>query len=165
MYMSCSTVRLLYSFVYTNIKQKICIPYQSNRKKLLETGTGPWFTPTGYLQTGISKPEPKRNFRLLPSVVKHRVPMRGSSPTEQPPWGKEGNSPLCHPDIHKSAAKHGTTSTSQKRASGSLSKLVQLASPLSGALLTASTPWVSTGAVSLINVQGGSNMTGTDFFF
>jgi hypothetical protein len=41
--------------------------------RLLETGTGPWLTPMGYLQTAILKPEPKRNFQLLPSAVKHRV--------------------------------------------------------------------------------------------
>ena len=76
--------------------------------RLLETGTGPWFTPTGYLQTAILKPEPKWNFQLLPSAVKHRVTVHGSSPTEQPPWGKEGNSTWCHPYIHESLTKHST---------------------------------------------------------
>jgi hypothetical protein len=84
----------------------------SNRKKLLETGTRPWFTPTGYLQAAILKPEPKRNFQLLPSAVKHRVTVHDSSSKEQPPWereGKEGNSLWCHPDIHETLAKHGTS--------------------------------------------------------
>ena len=76
--------------------------------RLLETGTGPWFTPMVYLQTAILKPESKWNFQLILSAVKHRMTVHGSSPTEQPPYGKEGNSPWCHPYIHESLAKHGT---------------------------------------------------------
>jgi hypothetical protein len=53
------------------------------------------------------------------------VTARGSSPTEQPPWGKEGkegNSPWCHPYIHESLAKHGTN----------LKRHVSAQKPLSG---------------------------------
>jgi hypothetical protein len=115
-YMSCSTVQLFHSLVHTNTKQKIWIPCQATKWSSFETGTGPWSTPTGYLQTAILKPEPKRNFQLFPSAVKHRVTVHGNSPTEQPPWGIVRGATLTSTKVPLSTAQSYIIITIQTKA-------------------------------------------------